>query len=296
MPHCFHALRALIWVVPLCAAIALPARADDIVITYGPAGSDTANTTALCTGTTNCDWGVENFSSWNGGAFTSHFTDGGSSTSDGVTFTGDYALSGTTTSAENAWVAEGQNAYGGVDGHNYPELFGPGASQNVPSGQTETSYTINLSATNLPDGALGVNYFGVWISALDPYNDLLIFNTSGQEIAEFDSPILLAALGSCSGGHAANAYCGNPLDDDADSGELFAFVNVFDLNGTIGSVELFDSGGTGFESDNDTVAYLDPVTVNGTFLSTTAPEPASIAVFGSALLGLLGFARRRRGV
>ena len=149
-----------------------------------------------------------------------------------------------------------------------------------------------MTAANLPNGATGLNYFGVWISALDKYNDMLVYNSNGDIIAQFNSAVLVAALGSCTGGHASNPYCGNPDDGYADPGELFAFVNIYDLTGTIGSVQFFNSGATGFESSNDTVAYVDPITVGGTVLDIT--EPSSLAVFAVGLLGLIGLTRRPR--
>jgi len=287
----------------------VPAHADVVVVTYGAPGTFNANFSSLCSGGGTCDYGVENFSGWSGGGFTSNFTDGAHasltagapSTTGGVSFSGTYtATDGTTYGTTlgqtgKQWVAEPADQYGGEPnpGGVYPELFGPGRVSGGPTGQTKSSYTLSLSATNLPSGATtGINYFGVWISALDPYNDLLIYNTTGQVIAQFDSSVLLAALGNCTGGHAANPYCGNPEDGFADPGELFAFVNVYDVSGTIGSVQFFNSGSTGFESSNDTVAYVDPLVINGTVLSIT--EPSSLAVFGVGLLGLFGITRRHR--
>jgi hypothetical protein len=283
-------MPALVWFfLVLAVACADPARADVVVITYGAAGTTGVDPTALCTGATNCDYGVENFSTWSGGDFTSAFNDGIHSTTGGVSFSGTYEATGVTTTSQ--WVSEPANQYGGdpYPGGHYPELFGPGNVKG-PTGQTQSSYTLTLSATGLPGGVKGPNYFGVWISALDQYNDMKVYDTNDVLIAQFNSTVLLAALGSCTGGH--NPYCGNPLDSYADPGELFAFVNIYDLNGTIGSVQFFNSGSTGFESSNDTVAYIDPMTVNGTVLDI--PEPSSLAVFAVGLLGLVGLRRRLR--
>jgi hypothetical protein len=295
----------------LASMFVVPAHADVVVVTYGAPGTFNADFSTLCSGGGTCDYGVENFSGWSGGGFTSNFTDGAHksltagvpSTTGGVTFSGTYtATDGTTYGTTlgqtgKQWVAEPANEFGGepYPGGRYPELYGPGSVGGGPTGQTQSSYTLKLSSTNEPSGATtGINYFGVWISALDPYNDLLIYNTTGQVIAQFDSSVLLAALGTCTviGGHAANPYCGNPEDGGADPGELFAFVNVYDLTGTIGSVQFFDSGSTGFESSNDTVAYVDPIVINGTALDI--PEPSSLAVFAVGLLGLIGLRRRPR--
>ena len=79
-----------------------------------------------------------------------------------------------------------QNSFGGVDnpspppnGFAYPELYNC-SSTSVSSGNkcatgTTASYTINLTTTGwIP----GVNYFGIWISALDAYNQLTIYDGS----------------------------------------------------------------------------------------------------------------------
>jgi hypothetical protein len=271
------------------AAATGQAHADDIVISYSPATQRTANFSQLCAGATTCDYGTETFANWTGGNFTSSFTTGANSLAAGVSFTGQYAAIDGTTGSQ--WVSVAQNQYGGTGGSNYPELFGPGAVGGSP-GQTESAYQVTLSTTGLPAGK-GINYFGVWISALDAYNDLQIFNTSNQLVAEFNSPTLLAALGGC----FPNPYCGNPTNsfNGQDPGELFAYVNVFDLNGSIGSVVFYDNGASGFESDNDTVAFINPIHVFGNSL-IGAPEPASLGVLGSGLIGLvmLGARRRRR--
>lgn len=285
---------AILAAAALCGAllctVSSPANADVVAISYSPPGEQSANFAELCSNTTHCFYGTEDFSTWTGGNFTSSFTTGANSIPTGVTFTGVYQATDNTTGSQ--WLSEQQNEYGGTDGANYPELYGPGAKTG-PAGQTQTSYTLDLSATGLPAGK-SINYFGVWISALDPYNDLKIYNTQDQLIAEFDSSSLLAALGTCD---TSNPYCGNPTSNflGQDPNELFVFVNVYDLTGGIGSVQFFNSGGTGFESTNDTVAYIDPIHVFGTTLSTTtAPEPASLTILGAAIGALAGLRGKRR--
>jgi|GEM_PF-696786 len=289
--HIFAFRNARTWfaatLLTLAASIA-PAQADTVQITYSPAGQTGPNTAAICAGASVCDYGMENFSAWTGSStFTSYFDDAGAGTHntlDGSTFVGTYTAGrNTTTGNGGEWVKQPQNIYGGVTGP-YPELYGPKA---LGGGSGTASYGLALSAAGVP----GVNYFGVWISALDAYNNLTIYD--GQNvIAQFNAATLQAQLGSC----PASAYCGNPTlgEKGADNGELFAYVNVFDLDGYITNVVFSDDGATGFESTNDAVAYINTVHSVGTVLGAqNVGEPGTLAIFGVALIGL-GLVRRRQ--
>jgi hypothetical protein len=265
---------------------AAPAFADTVDVTYSAAGQTAPDFTSICANTQTCVYGTENFTGWNGSnPFYSTFTDAGALTyyqPNGVSFAGNYAA-GAGTSVGTEWLSLAQNEYGGVSGRNYPELYGGPAV-----GATNTStYTLTLSSTGVP----GVNYFGVWISALDPNNDLTLYDGT-TVVAEFNSADLLADLGSCTSGN--NPYCGNPTSQfkGYDPTELFAYVNVFDLTGFITSVQFSDNGATGFESSNDAVAYVNPIHSVGTSV-VGVPEPASAALLGGGLLGLAAVGRRR---
>ncbi len=127
----------------------------------------------------------------------------------------------------------------------------------------------------------GINYFGIWISALDAGNQLGFYKNNVL-VYNFTPSILVAAVGSCP--NASNAYCGNPNSQfpNSDTGEPFAFVNFLDTNGTFDSVRFVQSGGGSFESDNHTVGYA--TAQSGVNIPVT--EPASLALLTFALVGL----------
>jgi PEP-CTERM motif len=278
-------LTAALWLAAGRAALA-----DNVVITYSPAGETAPEFTNICNniGSNRCYYGLENFTGFtisSPGVFSSNFTDGASQLPiSGGSFSGQYTVgTGTSYGSGKAWVNKPQDQYGGVNGKPYPELFGCTTSLGCTSGATAT-YTLSLSRSgSIP----GVNYFGIWISALDASNELTIYS-GDTVIAYFDSSVLQRALGSCTG---ANPYCGNPTTQfkGQDPGELFVYVNIYDLSGYITKV-VFQNGnsGTGFESSDHAVAYGDPLTVVG----TPIPEPGTLAVLGVGFAGLAA-ARRR---
>jgi len=283
-----YSLRlCVVGVLGLLMAMIAPAFADKVVITYSGAKTTAPSFGAICAGITSCDYGMENFTGWTGSSvFNSTFKDGGAGTYNqptGVTFSGAYSAgTGTTTGAGGEWISQTQNQFGGVNGQNYPELFGNAAPQVTKPGTGTATYNLALSSAGVP----GINYFGIWISALDAYNNLVVY-AGTTVVAQFNSQILLAQLGACPGS-PANPFCGNPTPQflGQDSGELFVYVNIYDLNGFITNVSFTNGGSTGFESSNHAVAYLSQVNPVG----TVVPEPGTL---GLVAVGLLGLAKVR---
>jgi hypothetical protein len=151
------------------------------------------------------------------------------------------------------------------------------------------TYTLTLGLTSgstIP----GVNYFGLWFSALDAGNELQFYENNTL-LLTFTPVMFQSLVGACP--NSSNAFCGNPNSSflDKDSGEQFAFLNFFDENGYFNKIVFTETGGGGFESDNQTVAYMNPVTPTGTIISG-APEPGSFVLLFSGLLVLLAFMRR----
>jgi hypothetical protein len=166
-----------------------------------------------------------------------------------------------------------ENQYGGAGGSgNY---FAIGAE----SGQDSATLTLNGPQA----------YFGFWWSAADGLNQIE-FLSGGNVVATFNSASALGSLNS--------AYLGNP--NGGDSGEKFAYLNLI---GTAGStfdevVFLNTNNSTGFESDNWSVTSTqlgnnDPGVVLD-YLPGSVPEPSSLVLTASGILGLGGLARWRR--
>ena len=169
-----------------------------------------------------------------------------------------------------------KDQYGGAGGSgNYLAI-------GAQSGQTSATLTLNGSDA----------YFGFWWSAADPLNSIE-FLSKGTVVAEFDSASTLGSLGS--------SYLGNP--NGGDSSEKFAYLNVIGTRGsTFDQVVFLNSGtSTGFESDNWSVRCSPPECYPGTKIGdlpgispTAVPEPSSLVLTASGVLGLAGLARSRR--
>nr|WP_294545348.1 hypothetical protein [uncultured Rhodopila sp.] len=289
--------RALLTAAAFFAAPAA-AVADTIDAAYAPAGQTAADFSRVCAGHAVCDFGTENFSGWSGASpYVSLFDDAGAGTFShpaGVSFTGVFAAGpGTSTGSGGEWVSVPQNQYGGADGLNYPELYG-GPARGLTN---VSSYTLALSAT----GVRGVNYFGIWLSAVDSYNDLTLYDGTAV-VADIDGADVAAAVGACAW-WLANAYCGNPTPQFSgqDPTEQFVYLNVFDLTGFITGARLSDSGPTGFEATNVAVAYAGPSQAPAPLAvaslrsaAPAIPEPAPAPVFLLAMLSLLAACAVRR--
>ncbi len=271
------------------------ASAGPITPTYLAAGVQTPNFPTACGSATSCYYGTETFSNWAGGDFTSTFQTGTSNFDANNYIRGVYTANGDTN-----WSSSPANQYGGVNGTlPYPELFGKTSPGDA--------YLIRLShSANIP----GVNYFGIWLSALDANNNLQ-FYSGGQLLYSFGSTDLQAALGACS---ASNAYCGNPTTPfkGQNSSEAYAYVNFFDTVGYFDTVVLYNaSGSTGFESSNHAVGYINPIAASGTTFSApdrppgaaanakfaglvAIPEPATVMLVFTAFVVLVFRHQRRR--
>lgn len=159
------------------------ASAGPITPTYLAAGVQTPNFPTACSNAAKCYNGTETFSSWAGGDFTSTFRTGTSNFDSSTYIRGVYAANG-----DPKWTRSAANQYGGANGTTaFPSLTG---NATAPT----SAYLIRLSTSaNIP----GVNYFGMWVSALDAGNSLQ-FYSDGKLLYSFGSTDLQAALGACS--------------------------------------------------------------------------------------------------
>ena len=150
----------------------------------------------------------------------------------------------------------------------------------------------------------GVNYFGLWFSALDAGN-LLQFYDKGALVYSFSPADFINLVGACTG---TNQFCGNPGPPSSpnpnnrnDAYQQFAFLNFFDTNGYFDQIVFSEPTGAssdGFESDNHTVGYLNPPTPDsGSLIYNNpggAPEPGTLGLFvAGGILIALGVRRRR---
>lgn len=251
------ALTAILGLAGLVFAAGSPAKADAFRVTYEAPGIQSANTSALCAtaGAGTCTVGVESFDTrTNNAAFTTNF-------GTGQVITGAYS----------ATQINAADQYGGAGGTGkYAAAFGT------------TPYNVALSTTL----KTGLNYFGFWLSALDPGNQVGFYK-SNVLLYSFTPTKLITALGACTNG---NRYCGNPTANFiGQNNEQYAFVNFFDTNGTFDSIQFTENPAQGgYESDNHTVGFVTTQTGTG----VDVPEPASLAVLGIGLAGL-GMLRRK---
>jgi hypothetical protein len=178
-----------------------------------------------------------------------------------------------------------------LDGFN--EYGGAGGTGSFLT--TSSTYTLSLDSN--------VNYFGFWLSALDSGNQVQLFSGNTAVAAAFIPTDLIAALGSCPA-NTTNNYCGNPntgtpgstaadIASRENAGQLYAYVQFYDTDGTFDKVVYTESPNVGgYESDNHSVAVLTSAP-GGTVVTSPVPEPSSLVLLGTGVLGVAGSLRRK---
>lgn len=256
-------VRFALWAL-IGAGAASMLYGDSFVVTYAPAKTQAPNTSTLCEGASTCWIGEETFPTSSvptSANFTTIDTAGAPSGS----ITGTYS---------GALTIDAANAYGGAGGSGYFATV------------SKNNYTLTLTASGASTGVPGVNYFGLWFSALDNGNQLQFYDNSTL-LYTFTPALFASLVGGCGSG---NQFCGNPNNGD-DPNEQFAFLNFYDMDGYFNKVVFTETTTAGFESDNHTVGYMDPVNPTGTVVGAT-PEPGSVVLLLTGLLALIAVRRK----
>ncbi len=138
----------------------------------------------------------------------------------------------------------------------------------------------------------GVDFFGLWFSALDATNSLSFYQAGNPTpVYTFGAAEFQALVGNCPG----TAFCGNPNATylNANSGQQYAFLEFVSTGGFFDSVVLTEGNTGNFEADNETVGYISDPNPVGTAISTPEPSSLGLVILGAGmlLLGRLGIRR-----
>ncbi len=168
----------------------------------------------------------------------------------------------------------------------YGGAGGTGKYLLVSAGHTET-LTLNE----------GINFFGLWFSALDATNTLSFYQTGNSApVYTFGASQFQGLVGSCP---ESTGYCGNPNAKflDQNISQQYAFLDFFSTGGSFNSVVISEGNSGGFEADNETVGFLENPTALGTAFSPEPGDTSLVAIGAALLLGcaaLRGFTPRIR--
>jgi hypothetical protein len=163
----------------------------------------------------------------------------------------------------------------------------------LPAGTT--GITLDLP---LPAGTSQANEFGLQVGFLTNDNPIL---SPTAPILPF-SPFTLAQAGLFDASVGTDAL-GNPtftllspLTIPGGGTGLTLYVDLADNNNTTGSGFCYQAGtnGASCKGGSDIPKLLPAPQVSTTGGTAPMPEPSSLMMLGSGLVGLLGFARRRR--
>jgi len=239
-----------------------PAHAGKFIVSYESEAPGIQNTTATVAG------GTETFTSKSNGS--------------GQTFTSDFGTGGKYTGTYKNVQINSADQYGGAGGNGqYAVTF------------NSTGYSLDLS-TKQPGG---VTYFGYWLSALDPGNEVS-FYSKGKLLFDFKPSDVIAAIKSTAN---PSAYYGNPNSPYKgwNSSEPYAYLNFFATGNTTFDKVVFKEVNYygGYESDNHTIgkwSTLGTGTAVKLISSVSAVPENSTWIMLIAGMGMVAATMRRR--
>jgi hypothetical protein len=257
-----HILPAGVFALGFCSAAPFAWAGNPFAVTYEAPGVETANTTLLCSGSGSCVMGTETFNEQ---------SVSGSPTS----FSTNFGTGGLISGTYSGVLVSGPTQYGGENG-----------TGNYANATSSQPYTLSLTSSA---SVGGIDYFGIWVSAMDVGNVISFYN-NGVLVYSFNpTSTFNSILGTCS--TTPSAYCGNPSGPyrSADASEHFAYLNFYDTVGSFNEIVFSENPNTGdFESSDQTVGHYSAQS------GLSVPEPASIGLLAMGLLGSgILFVRRR---
>jgi hypothetical protein len=143
------------------------------------------------------------------------------------------------------------------------------------SGNGQKVSTLNLTSPQ--------SYFGLWWSAGDSSN-VLTFLSQGKVVETMTTAEVVSYIAKQPN---KASYYGNPNSafKGQNSSEPYAFINFYSVGGTFDQVQFTNIGGTGFESDNHTIA-TSYKSITGNIVTVAVPESSS--VLGVFVIGFVG--------
>ncbi len=201
----------------------------------------------LCGSSTTCNIGTETFDSLAAGALPSGYVS---------TFPSNGPITGT-------FTGNGQI-------HNPDQYGAAGGTGKYLAVTPSNPVTLTLNQ--------GVNFFGLWFSALDSTNTISFYNGS-TFIYSFGASQFQALVGNCPSG----SFCGNPNSNflGLNNNQQYAFLDFAATGGTFDKVVISEGNSGNFEADNETVGFVSNIRPTGTSLT---PEPGGLAFIGAGVL------------
>ncbi|MBN3887031.1 MAG: hypothetical protein V7K64_20435 [Nostoc sp.] len=151
------------------------------------------------------------------------------------------------------------------------------------SGNGQKVSTLNLQTPQ--------SYFGLWWSAGDA-NNVMTFLSQGQTVFSMTTADVVSYIANLPN---KDSYYGNPNSTfkNQNTGEPYAFINFYDVGGTFDQIQFTNVGGSGFESDNHTVA-TGYKSITGDVVTQAVPESSSVlGVFAIGFVGAASVMTRR---